>query len=106
VAYQRIQTYANFVGISIEVAASDAITEWMSSTGELVVEALQKKRRESAAKQRLAIVSSAGSLTSTNSIGNSQVDRMNSSEDRVRLRSAVSARSSFIAADLNGDDKS
>jgi hypothetical protein len=58
VVYQRIQSYANFAGISIEDAATDAITEWMNSTGDLVVEALQKKRRASAAKPKLILVSS------------------------------------------------
>jgi hypothetical protein len=49
-AFQRIQTYATSVGLSIEVAASDAISEWMNSTGDLVVEALEKKHRASAAR--------------------------------------------------------
>ena len=61
VAYRRIQEYASFAGISIECAVSDAITEWMESTGDLVVEALQKKQRSFGAKPRLTIVPSIGS---------------------------------------------
>jgi hypothetical protein len=52
-----------FAGISIERAASDAITEWMNSTGDLVVEAMQKKQRMATAKSKLTIVSGASSRT-------------------------------------------
>jgi hypothetical protein len=75
VAYEQIQAYANFVGISIEVAASDAISEWMSSTGDLVVEALQRKEREAAAKPRLTIVSSTDSPARTESLAKLDVWR-------------------------------
>ena len=59
-AYRWIQTFANVSGIPIERAANDAITEWMYTTGNLVVEALQKIQKASAAKPKLMIVSSAG----------------------------------------------
>lgn len=67
VAYRRIQTYARVTGIPIERAAGDAITEWMCSTGNLVVEALQKTQRASGAKTRLTVVSSAGLCPDTES---------------------------------------
>jgi len=59
VAYKRIETYAAFAGISIDRAASDAITEWVRTTGDLVVEALQRNRKASGPKTKLTIVSGA-----------------------------------------------
>ena len=97
-AYRRIKAYAAFTGISIEVAVSDAISEWMDGTGDLVIEAMQKQQRESVARPRLTIVSTADSLTSgTKSYGNSQDSRTNSSDDRACLQSAGSEKSSAIA---------
>jgi hypothetical protein len=55
-AYRRLQTFAAVAGIPIEHAASDAITEWMKSTGDLVIEAVQKNRRTSAFNRKLMIV--------------------------------------------------
>lgn len=105
VAYQRIQTYATFAGLSIEDAASDAITEWMNSTGDLVVEALQKTQRASAAKTRLTIASSAGSHTSAKSLGNSLVSRRMSSDEICLQNPDASISSAAVVADFNGDDK-
>ena len=59
-AYRQIQTYAILTGISIDHAASEALSEWMRTTGNLLVEALQKMQRTSAAKPKLTIVSGAG----------------------------------------------
>lgn len=70
VVYQRIQSYATFAGISIEAATSNAITEWMNSTGDLVIEAVQKKRRASAVKPKLIIVSSGGNRIDSDSDSN------------------------------------
>jgi hypothetical protein len=58
-AYRRIREYARFAGVSIECAASDAIIEWMNSTGDLVVEAIQTRQKAQAAKPKLTLVSSA-----------------------------------------------
>ncbi len=58
-AYRRIQGYAQIANVSVESAASDAIAEWMNTTGELVIEALQKKRKAEAAKPKLTLVWSA-----------------------------------------------
>jgi hypothetical protein len=58
-AYRRLEGYAQISGISIECAASDAIAEWMNSTGDLVVEAIQKKRKAEAARPKLTLVWSA-----------------------------------------------
>lgn len=55
-AYRRIQEYAQTANVSVESAASDAIAEWMNTTGELVIEALQKKRKSEAAKPKLTLV--------------------------------------------------
>jgi hypothetical protein len=93
VAYERIQAYANFVGISLEVAASDAISEWMNSTGDLVVEALQRKEREAATKPRLTIVSSKDSLAHTQSFGT------------LDVRRAVSERTSKRKTSFGGKGK-
>jgi hypothetical protein len=37
-AYRRLEAYARIFDGSIECAASDAIAEWMNSTGNLVIE--------------------------------------------------------------------
>jgi hypothetical protein len=66
-AYRQIQTYAIVTGVSMERAASDAISEWMHTTGNLFVEASQRMRRASATKPKLKIVSSAGSIMNTES---------------------------------------
>ena len=58
-AYRRIEGYAQIANVSVESAASDAIAEWMNTTGELVIEALQKKRKAESARPKLTLVWSA-----------------------------------------------
>jgi hypothetical protein len=58
-AYRRLEAYARISDVSIECAASDAIAEWMSSTGDLVIEAIQKKQKAEKAKPKLTLVWSA-----------------------------------------------
>ena len=59
VAYRRLEAYARISDVSIECAASDAIAEWMNSTGDLVIEAIQKKRNAGESKPKLTLVWSA-----------------------------------------------
>lgn len=59
-AYRRLEGYARISGIPIECAASDAIAEWMNSTGDLVIEALEKNRKAEAPRPQLKLVWSAG----------------------------------------------
>ena len=59
-AYRRLEGYARISGIPIESAASDAIAEWMNSTGDLVIEALEKNRKAETPRPRLKLVWSAG----------------------------------------------
>ena len=59
VAYRQLEAYARVTGVSIDCAASDAIAEWMNTTGELVIEAIQKKRKAEAPKPKLTLVWSA-----------------------------------------------
>jgi len=58
-AYRRLEAYARISDVSIECAASDAIAEWMNSTGDLVIEAIQKKRKAEESKPKLTLVWSA-----------------------------------------------
>jgi hypothetical protein len=56
-AYRRLEGYARISGTPIECAASDAVAEWMNTTGDLVIEAIQKKRRaEAPPKPKLTLV--------------------------------------------------
>jgi hypothetical protein len=55
-AYRRLEGYARISGIPLECAVSDAVTEWMNTTGDLVIEAIQKKRRAEAPRPKLTLV--------------------------------------------------
>ena len=58
-AHQRIQQYAEFVGISIEGAASNAVSEWMTGTGYPVMDAIEKRRKANAERPKLTLVKGA-----------------------------------------------
>lgn len=53
-SYKRIERYAETAGISIELAASRAIDEWMNTTGDDVVYILKQRRKKQAAKRKAA----------------------------------------------------
>jgi hypothetical protein len=55
-AYRRLEGYARISGIPLECAANDAIAEWMNSTGDLVIEAIEKKRKAEAPRPKLKLV--------------------------------------------------
>jgi hypothetical protein len=59
-AYRRLESYARISGIPLECAASDAIAEWMTSTGDLVIEAIEKKKKAEVPRPKLKLVWSAG----------------------------------------------
>ena len=58
-AYERILVFAGVVGVPIERAVSNAVTEWMNGTGYLVMDALEKRRRANATRPKLILVKGA-----------------------------------------------
>ena len=59
-AYERILVFAAVVGVPIERAVSNAVTEWMNGTGYLVMDAVEKRRKANAARPKLTLVKGAG----------------------------------------------
>jgi hypothetical protein len=59
-AFARIEEYAEVAGMSVDLAASEAIDKWMDSTGEIVLRVMVKRKQERAPRQKLAIVYRAG----------------------------------------------
>jgi hypothetical protein len=55
-AYRRIQRYALSMGASVDQAADYVVGEWMTSTGDQVVEAQETRERTLAGKMRLQVV--------------------------------------------------
>jgi hypothetical protein len=55
-AYRRIQRYALSVGASVDQAAEYVVGEWMTSTGDQVVEAQETREQTLAGKMRLQVV--------------------------------------------------
>jgi hypothetical protein len=58
-AYERILIFAGFVGVPIERAVSNAVTEWMSGTGCLVMDAIEKRAKANNARPKLILVKGA-----------------------------------------------
>ena len=58
-AYERILVFAAVVGVPIERAVSNAVTEWMNGTGYLVMDAVEKHRKANAARPKLTLVKGA-----------------------------------------------
>lgn len=55
-AFDRIQEFAQFVGVSIERAASRAIISWMATTGDDMVAFIDYQRKERPCVPKLAVV--------------------------------------------------
>jgi len=53
-AYERIQKFAGFAGIPVERAVSNAVSEWMTGTGYLIMDAIEKRAK--AARPKLILV--------------------------------------------------
>ena len=60
-AYERILVFTAVVGVPIERAVSNAVTEWMNGTGYLVMDAIEKRAKANAAKPKLILVKGQGS---------------------------------------------
>jgi hypothetical protein len=58
-AYVRIQKFAGVVGIPLERAVSNAVSEWMNGTGYLVMDAIEKRARANAARPKFILVKGA-----------------------------------------------
>ena len=58
-AYERILVFSAVVGVPIESAVNNAVTEWMNGTGYLVMDALEKRRKADAARPKLILVKGA-----------------------------------------------
>jgi hypothetical protein len=58
-AYERIQKFAGFVGVPVERAVNNAVSEWMNGTGHLVMDAIEKRRKANAARAKLTLVKGA-----------------------------------------------
>ena len=58
-AYERIQKFAEFVGIPLERAVSNAVSEWMNGTGYLVMDAIEKRAKANASRPKLILVKGA-----------------------------------------------
>ena len=58
-AYERIQRFAEFVGVPVERAVSNAVSEWMNGTGYLVMDAIEKRAKANAARPKLILVKGA-----------------------------------------------
>ena len=55
-AYERILVFTAVVGVPIEHAVNNAVTEWMNGTGCLVMDAIEKRAKANAAKPKLILV--------------------------------------------------
>jgi hypothetical protein len=55
--HNRICRYAEIANVTTDQAVNDAVIEWMNSTGDLVIEALERRSRRHATKPKLILVS-------------------------------------------------
>ena len=55
-AHERIKEYSDFTGISVERATSEAVSEWMDETGDLVMQEMERRR---AARTGFAVIQGA-----------------------------------------------